>query len=957
MEPGLDSSYSSPDQAEDDPNGTGNGLWSHQQALDGGEGNSTSPDDSAQSPGQAALAPKPTQKRRRVTRACDECRRKKIKCDGKQPCTHCTVYSYDCTYDQPSNRRRNPAPQYIEAIEQRLHRAETILKAVMPDLDLGSVDLDQVISQKLAAARAPEQNTQSKQTNGVELSRQRSNVGQDGAQDPLLESMVENTGQLDLDDDGKWDYHGHSSGLAFISKLRRQFGDQLLPSATLGPWEHYRPFTGSLYDSPRSADSPMESGIPNVAELPPRETAMQLCANALDDACALMRLVHQPSFYEMVDRIYSTPPENFANAENRFLPLLYVILALGCLFAKTEQSALDREGYEIAIDHGFKYFKAGRTMIDITDCRDITSLQAVVVMVMFLQASARLSTCYSYVGIALRSCLSMGLHRSLPMRFNPIEREVRKRVFWIVRKMDTYVSASLGLPKSLNDEDIDQEMPMEVEDDYITRDGILPTPEGHFSLISANNAHGKLVAILAKVIKYIYPLKSAQCDEAEHSSQTYLISHAKIREIERDLQDWMERLPVQLRPGGEVTADLSRAQQLLRMAYAHVQMMLYRPFLHYVSQSSQTKSVDKRSFACAAACVSVSRNIIHITAEMKKRGLLIGAYWFTMYTTFFAILSLLFFVLQNPDSLTSQDLLRDAIEGRETLASLSNRSMAADRCSKSLTLIFERLPEKVKIGRTVSQSSSRKRSAAAANGPEASAKANLPTRPTSIALPNQILQRATTFPTQMKLPSKTNSAPNSPENGLLQGLNDASTTFRSNVSDGYSPTNSGNLSNTPSSSFSIAPQQITQTNPLTAAGVPDLSAMMFPSADPFAYPNQPMTTLENFRQSQEPFSLFQSPTPSNGLFMLNGNSSNPYDNLEVPLFGPLPPYPYLVPDQHLDTALATQPDSGNVMMPVMDDPQEAQGRPAITPGLDLDKIFGGDDWNGIFMDQKYQALS
>jgi hypothetical protein len=26
----------------------------------------------------------PMQKRRRVTRACDECRRKKIKCDGKQ---------------------------------------------------------------------------------------------------------------------------------------------------------------------------------------------------------------------------------------------------------------------------------------------------------------------------------------------------------------------------------------------------------------------------------------------------------------------------------------------------------------------------------------------------------------------------------------------------------------------------------------------------------------------------------------------------------------------------------------------------------------------------------------------------------------------------------------------------------------------------------------------------------
>lgn len=43
----------------------------------------------------------PVQKRRRVTRACDECRRKKIKCDGKQPCTHCSVYSYGKDHIRP----------------------------------------------------------------------------------------------------------------------------------------------------------------------------------------------------------------------------------------------------------------------------------------------------------------------------------------------------------------------------------------------------------------------------------------------------------------------------------------------------------------------------------------------------------------------------------------------------------------------------------------------------------------------------------------------------------------------------------------------------------------------------------------------------------------------------------------------------------------------------------------
>lgn len=44
----------------------------------------------------------PLRRRRMVTRACNGCRRKKIRCDGKQPCTHCTVYSYGtcCGGDQ-----------------------------------------------------------------------------------------------------------------------------------------------------------------------------------------------------------------------------------------------------------------------------------------------------------------------------------------------------------------------------------------------------------------------------------------------------------------------------------------------------------------------------------------------------------------------------------------------------------------------------------------------------------------------------------------------------------------------------------------------------------------------------------------------------------------------------------------------------------------------------------------
>ena len=58
------------------------------------------------------------------------------------------------------------------------------------------------------------------------------------------------------------------------------------------------------------------------------------------------------------------------------------------------------EGYESAIEKGFTYFRTARQMMDIADCRDLTSLQAIIFMILFLQSSAKLSQCYAYIGVA-----------------------------------------------------------------------------------------------------------------------------------------------------------------------------------------------------------------------------------------------------------------------------------------------------------------------------------------------------------------------------------------------------------------------------------------------------------------------------------------------------------------------------------------------------------------------------
>ena len=202
-------------------------------------------------------------------------------------------------------------------------------------------------------------------------------------------------------------------------------------------------------------------------------------------------------------------------------------------------------------------------MIDITDCRDLTCLQTMVFMILFLQASAKLSTCYSYIGIALRACLRLGLHRNVPGDFDFIEQEQRKRIFWVLRNMDSYVGIMLGLPQMLGEDDYDQVLPQEVDDDRITAGEILPQPPGKFPLIRAANAHTRLVAILRKVTKYVYPIKMNDSSVQGKADNRYMISHSKIRELESDLQAWMDELPMDLRPSDDAP------QELIRYVFSH----------------------------------------------------------------------------------------------------------------------------------------------------------------------------------------------------------------------------------------------------------------------------------------------------------------------------------------------------------------------------------------------------
>jgi Fungal specific transcription factor domain len=212
-------------------------------------------------------------------------------------------------------------------------------------------------------------------------------------------------------------------------------------------------------------------------------------------------------------------------------------------------------------------------MLPLTECRDIWSLQAVIFMIMFLQSSASMSTCHSYISAAMAASLQMGLHRSQPEAMDPIERETRKRIFWTIRTLDTYIVAILGLPRTIGDDDIDQEMPLELDDQYITGKAILSMPDGQISVIAGVNAHTSLIQILGKVVTDVYPTKRIKT-EASKKTRAYVVSDAKVREVERDLQHWAKNLPMHLRPG----ADSSKG--LWRCIYHESSTLLINPLIY-----------------------------------------------------------------------------------------------------------------------------------------------------------------------------------------------------------------------------------------------------------------------------------------------------------------------------------------------------------------------------------------
>lgn len=441
--------------------------------------------------------------------------------------------------------------------------------------------------------------------------------------------------------------------------------------------------------------------------LPSKERAITLIENAWLESFVVFRFYHRPTFIENLHRLYSLKPHEYDEQLVKFLPSLYSVMAVGSLFDNKKDSikyqsekAVDED------DEGYRFFLAARNLIDLSNCTDINSIQTIVMLFMFLQCSARLSTCYIYIGIAMRSALREGYHRFIPEGtpgYSLLDIEMRKRTFFTIYKMDIYVNNMLGLPKAISYMDFDQTLPLEYEDEYISHEGLkLPPdydPHKSINSVSISNHHTKLLMILEEVVDKLYPVKKTN----------NVIPHKVVAELEIKLDNWVRQLPKSLIPGikeSEISNEyLFKANRLLHFSFLQVQIVLYRPFIHYlILDKRQSSEYDELSMKRAEMCKNVAKKAILLAKEMLQKQLLNGNHWFSIYTIFFSVAGLLFYVHESTPDLTNSEEIADynecnrlCVVAKTILNSLKGSSKAANRTYNVLNTLFDSLNKRTKM--------------------------------------------------------------------------------------------------------------------------------------------------------------------------------------------------------------------------------------------------------------------
>lgn len=466
-----------------------------------------------------AQAAEPPLKKARLSsgRACDSCRRRKQRCDGRRPaCSNCHSrgISASCTYSaHPANDARTAQTPILECDSRGFGRQDYVLGRVAE-----IAPTDEVLG---AAGRVIE------------------------PQEPCSD-IVQSP-----DDEA---FYGDSSSFEFVTQLtaaeplerhlprhnRRQCGLE-------GP----RPGNGALGLAPATTAS-----LDVESDMPSREVADSLVDAYFNRVHILYPCLHEPTFRAELDA-YRTRVDAAAPiaTNNSWLAVLYMLFAYGTEFVSASVRNGDRR-----LLGALGYVAKARRLVNVAVSHDtrVETVQALLLLSHYLQGTTEFTDCWNVGGLLIRTAMSIGLHIDpSEALLTEIEKEVRKRVWAGCFIVDRTLGMKFGRPPAVPIASVKRvELPAVVDDQYITNGTTRARqPQGRpsrmgFFVQTVHQAH-----IIDQILNDLY------LDEPDLQFMGRNDSHSQIEVLsrllskavllDRRLLSWWNDLPTHLREAPE----------------------------------------------------------------------------------------------------------------------------------------------------------------------------------------------------------------------------------------------------------------------------------------------------------------------------------------------------------------------------------------------------------------------
>ena len=289
-----------------------------------------------------------------------------------------------------------------------------------------------------------------------------------------------------------------------------------------------------------------------------------------------------------------------------------------------------------------RFYQIAKQQLDmVSKATTLATLQAHLMICMYLLFSSRINQAWAMMGIIVRQAQAIGLHRKTNHR-SVLQNELGKRTFWAIYTLDRYLSVILGRPCALHDDDIDQELPGALDDSQLSHDAVTVFQDGQYCEMLAPIAHIKLAIIVGKILKEYYGSKNQNKPLTDPSYIVEELYHWKA-----SLPDFLERSKIS---AASLPIKFRRQQEILQLGYSHALMLLYRPFLipPPVNSTSNGNHILYRH-RYDNECVKAAFDAIKSVTQMGKKQQIATAFWFETYIGFCAAVIIYVYVFLHPD--------------------------------------------------------------------------------------------------------------------------------------------------------------------------------------------------------------------------------------------------------------------------------------------------------------------